>query len=102
MQPPPDDLVNRRVVAERPNQLWIADFNYVSTAQGFVYVAFIVDVFAGSIVGWQVSTSMGTSLVLDALEQALWARRTGKGVIHHSDRGSQNVSLAYSNQLQEA
>lgn len=75
----PDDLVNRRFMAERPNQLWVADFTYVSTAQCFVYVAFIVDVFAGVIVGWRVSTSMETSLVLDALEQALWARRPGKG-----------------------
>lgn len=98
----PNDLVNRRFVAERPNQLWVADFTYVSTTQGFVYVAFIVDVFAGSIVGWRVSTSMETALVLDALEQALWARRPGKGVIHHSDRGSQYVSLAYSNRLKEA
>ncbi|CAK8742716.1 IS3 family transposase ISEc25 [Sodalis praecaptivus] len=98
----PDDLVNRRFMAERPNQLWVADFTYVSTAQGFVYVAFIVDVFAGVIVGWRVSTSMETSLVLDALEQALWARRPGKGVIHHSDRGSQYVSLAYSKRLKDA
>lgn len=98
----PDDLVNRRFMAERPNQLWVADFTYVRTAQGFVYVAFIVDVFAGVIVGWRVSTSMETSLVLDALEQALWARRPGKGVIHHSDRGSQYVSLAYSKRLKDA
>ncbi|CAK8742771.1 IS3 family transposase IS629 [Sodalis praecaptivus] len=90
----PDDLVNRRFMAERPNQLWVADFTYVSTAQGFVYVAFIVDVFAGVIVGWRVSTSMETSLVLDALEQALWARLPGKGVIHHSDRGSQSCFIS--------
>lgn len=79
----PDDLVNRLFMAERPNQLWVTDFTYVSTAQGFVYVAFIVYVFAGAIVGWRVSTSMETSLVLDALEQTLWSRRPGKGVIHH-------------------
>ncbi len=90
-----DDLVNRQFVAERPNQLWVADFTYVSTWQGFAYVAFIIDVFAGVIVGWRVSSTMETSLVLDALEQALWARRPSSGVIHHSDRGSQYVSLAY-------
>lgn len=96
----PDDLVNRRFMAKRPHQLWVADFTYVSTAQGFVYVAFIVDVFAGVIVGWRVSTSMATSLVLEAL--ALWARRPGKGVNHHSDRGSHSVSLAYSKRLKDA
>ncbi|TQI86487.1 putative transposase [Serratia marcescens] len=97
----PDDLVNRQFVAERPNQLLVADFTYVSPAPGFVYVAFIVDVFGGSIFGWRVSTSMETYLVLDALEQALWAWRPGKRGIHHSDRGSQYVSLAYSNRLKE-
>ncbi len=88
------DRVNRQFVAERPDQLWVADFTYVSTWQGFVYVAFIIDVFAGYIVGWRVSSSMETTLVLDALEQALWARRPS-GTIHHSDKGSQYVSLAY-------
>lgn len=69
------DRVNRQFVAERPNQLWVANFTYVGTRQGFVYVAFIIDVFAGVIVGWRVSSSMETTFVLDALEQALWARR---------------------------
>ncbi|HFI8263657.1 TPA: IS3 family transposase, partial [Escherichia coli] len=95
------DRVNRQFVAERPDQLWVADFTYVSTWQGFVYVAFIIDVFAGYIVGWRVSSSMETTFVLDALEQALWARRPS-GTIHHSDKGSQYVSLAYTQRLKEA
>ncbi|HDY0347590.1 TPA: IS3 family transposase [Escherichia coli] len=95
------DRVNRQFVAERPDQLWVADFNYVSTWQGFVYVAFIIDVFAGYIVGWWVSSSMETTFMLDALEQALWARRPS-GTIHHSDKGSQYVSLAYMERLKEA
>ncbi|EPO7004073.1 IS3 family transposase [Escherichia coli] len=95
------DRVNRQFVAERPDQLWVADFTYVSTWQGFVYVAFIIDVFAGYIVGWRVSSSMETTFVLDALEQALWARRPS-GTIHYSDKGSQYVSLAYTERLKEA
>ncbi|EPT2328795.1 IS3 family transposase, partial [Escherichia coli] len=95
------DRVNRQFVAERPDQLWVADFTYVSTWQGFVYVAFIIDVFAGYIVGWRVSSSMETTFVLDVLEQALWARRPS-GTIHHSDKGSQYVSLAYTERLKEA
>ncbi|WP_435367101.1 IS3 family transposase [Escherichia coli] len=95
------DRVNRRFVAERPDQLWVADFTYVSTWRGFVYVAFIIDVFAGYIVGWRVSSSMETTFVLDALEQALWARRPS-GTVHHSDKGSQYVSLAYTQRLKEA
>ena len=95
------DRVNCQFVAERPDQLWVADFTYVSTWQGFVYVAFIIDVFAGYIVGWWVSSSMETTFVLDALEQALWARRPS-GTIHHSDKGSQYVSLAYTERLKEA
>ncbi|MCS2058665.1 IS3 family transposase [Escherichia coli] len=95
------DRVNRQFVAERPDQLWVADFTYVSTWQGFVYVAFIIDVFAGYIVGWRVSSSMETTFVLDALEQALWARRPS-GTVHHSDKGSQYVSLACTQRLKEA
>uniref|UniRef100_UPI003F4AE348 IS3 family transposase n=2 Tax=Escherichia coli TaxID=562 RepID=UPI003F4AE348 len=95
------DRVNRQFVAERPDQLWVADFTYVSTWQGFVYVAFIIDVFAGYIVGWRVSSSMETTFVLDALEQALWARRPS-GTVHHSDKGSQYVSLVYTQRLKEA
>ena len=96
-----DDRVNRQFVAERPDQLWVADFTYVSTWQGVAYVAFIIDVFAGVIVGWRVSSSMETTFVLDALEQALWARRPA-GTIHHSDKGSQYVSLAYTQRLKDA
>ncbi|EPW1991541.1 IS3 family transposase, partial [Escherichia coli] len=95
------DRVNRQFVAERPDQLWVADFTYVSTWRGFVYVAFIIDVFAGYIVGWRVSSSMETTFVLDALEQALWARRPS-GTVHHGDKGSQYVSLAYTQRLKEA
>ncbi|MCS2055088.1 IS3 family transposase [Escherichia coli] len=95
------DRVNRQFVAERPDQLWVADFTYVSTWRGFVYVAFIIDVFAGYIVGWRVSSSMETTFVLDALEQALWARRPS-GTVHHSDKGSQYVSLACTQRLKEA
>jgi transposase InsO family protein len=102
--PCPLDRVNRQFEAQRPNELWVADFTYVSTWQGFVYVAFVIDVFARCIVGWRVSTSMQTDFVLDALEQALYARRPGdEGVlVHHSDRGSQYVSIRYSERLAEA
>ncbi len=100
-----DDLrVHRRFRAERPNQLWVSDFTYVSTWQGWLYVAFVIDVFARRIVGWRVSSSMRTDFVLDALEQALWARQPERDtdLIHHSDRGSQYVSIRYSVRLAEA
>ena len=102
--PCPHDLVNRQFRAERPNQLWVSDFTYVSTWQGFVYVAFIIDVFVRRIVGWRVSSSMRTDFVLDALEQALYERRPAGqgGLIHHSDRGVQYVSIRYSERLAEA
>ncbi len=89
--PCPLDRVNRQFKADRPNQLWVSDFTYVSTWQGWLYVAFVIDVFARRIVGWRVSTSMHTDFVLDALEQALYARRPERDerLIHHSDRGSQ-------------
>jgi hypothetical protein len=89
--PCPRDRVNRQFKADRPNQLWVADFTYVSTWQGFVYVAFVIDVFARRIVGWRVSSSMQTDFVLDALEQALYARRRERdgALVHHSDRGTQ-------------
>ena len=100
----PLDRVNRQFQADRPNQLWVADFTYVSTWQGFVYVAFVIDVFARCIVGWRVSSSMHTDFVLDALEQALYARRSQREgeLVHHSDRGSQYVSIRYSQRLGEA
>lgn len=102
--PCPLDKVNRQFRAERPNQLWVSDFTYVSTWQGWLYVAFVVDVFARCIVGWRVSTSMQTDFVLDALEQALHARQPDRdnSLIHHSDRGSQYVSIRYSERLAEA
>jgi transposase InsO family protein len=92
--PCPLDRVNRQFKAQRPNQLWVSDFTYVSTWQGFVYVAFVIDVFARRIVGWRVSSSMRTDFVLDALEQALYARQRERNeLVHHSDRGSQYVSI---------
>lgn len=97
----PLDRVQRQFVASRPNQLWIADFTYVATWSGFVYVAFVVDVYARMIVGWRVSRSMSTELVLDALEQALHSRRPGDGLIHHSDRGVQYLSIRYTERLAE-
>ena len=100
--PCPQDKVNRQFHATRPNQLWVADFTYVPTWQGFVFVAFVVDVFARNIVGWRVSRSMTTDFVLDALEQALYARQPETGLIHHSDRGVQYVSIRYSERLSEA
>jgi transposase InsO family protein len=100
----PLDFVNRQFQADRPNQLWVADFTYVSTWQGFVYVAFVIDAFARRIVGWKVSRSAHAEFVLDALEQALYARRPAEedGLIHHSDRGSQYLSIRYSDRLGEA
>jgi putative transposase len=102
--PCPLDRVNRQFKAERPNQLWVSDFTYVSTWQGWLYVAFVIDVYARRIVGWRVSTSMHTDFVLDALEQALYARQPERDgvLIHHSDRGSQYVSIRYSERLAEA
>jgi putative transposase len=102
--PCPLDRVNRQFTADRPNALWVADFTYVSTWQGFVYVAFVIDVFSRYIVGWKVSSSARTEFVLDALEQALYARRPffQSGLIHHSDRGVQYVSIRYSERLAEA
>ena len=101
--PNPRDLVKRRFTADRPNQLWVADFTFVSTWQGFAYVAFIVDVYSRFIVGWHVSRHMRTEFVLDALEQALHARRPDPHrLVHHSDRGSQYLSIRYSERLGEA
>ena len=97
----PGDLVKRHFRAERPNQLWVADFTYVATWSGFVYTAFVIDVFARRIIGWRVARSMRTDLVLDALEQAIWSRCPPAGVIHHSDHGSQYLSIRYSERLTE-
>ncbi len=100
----PLDRVNRQFKADRPNALWVSDFTYVSTWQGWLYVAFVIDVFARRIVGWRVSRSMHTDFVLDALEQALYARQPERddALIHHSDRGSQYVSIRYTERLAEA
>ena len=98
-QQKPLDRVQRRFTASRPDELWVADFTFVATWAGFVYVAFVIDVFARRIVGWRVSHSMHTELVLDALEQALHARQAETGLIHHSDHGSQYLSIRYTERL---
>jgi transposase InsO family protein len=102
--PCPRDRVNRNFTAARPNMLWVSDFTYVSTWAGFAYVAFVIDVFARYIVGWRVSGSMRTDFVLDALEQALCDRRPIRkgGLVHHSDRGVQYVSIRYTQRLADA
>lgn len=110
--PCPLDRVNRHFKASRPNQLWVSDFTYVSTWQGWLYVAFVIDVYARRIVGWRVSSHMQTGFVLDALEQAIYERLPGnvaglmgnddKGLTHHSDRGRQYVSVKYTERLDEA
>ena len=103
-EPRPTDLVERRFVATRPNQLWVSDFTYVATWHGFVYAAFVIDVFARRIVGWRVAASLATDFVLDALEQAIYARRddTLTGLVHHSDRGTQYLSMRYTMRLEDA
>ena len=103
-QPCPDDKVNREFTAAMPNQLWVSDFTYVSSWQGMVYVAFVIDVFARKIVGWRVSTSMTTGFVLDALNQAICqCAPSGAGsLIHHSDQGSQYLAIKYTERLAEA
>lgn len=99
----PRGLLKRQFTAKHPNQLWVADFTFVSTWQGFAYVAFIVDVYSRFIVGWRVSRHMRTEFVLDALEQALHTRRPEPHrLVHHSDRGSQYLSIRYSERLGEA
>ncbi len=100
----PTDLVDRHFTATRPNQLWVADFTYVATWRGFVYVAFVIDVFARRIVGWRVSASLRADFVLDALDQAIY-ERCGEEVgdlIHHSDRGSQYLAMRYTERLADA
>ena len=101
--PCPQDRVNRQFKADRPNQLWVSDFTYVSTWQGWQYVAFVIDVYARRIVGWRVSSSMRTDFVLEALEQALYDRQPDQNaLVHHSDRGSQYVSILYTERLTQA
>jgi transposase InsO family protein len=100
----PLDLVDRHFTATRPNQLWVSDFTYVATWQGFVYVAFIIDVYARRIVGWRVSSSLRTDFVLDALDQAIYARCDDSvgDLVHHSDRGRQYLSMRYTDRLADA
>ncbi len=99
----PLDLVERDFTAERPNQLWVSDLTYVATWRGFVYVAFVIDVFSRRIVGWRVSNSLKADLALDALEQAICDRQIGEdSLVHHSDRGSQYLAIRYSERLAEA
>jgi transposase InsO family protein len=100
MRPP--DLVDRDFTASRPNELWVADLTFVATWRGFVYVAFVIDVFSRMIVGWRASNSLRTDLALDALEQAIWSRSATEGLVHHSDRGSQYLSIRYTERLAEA
>jgi putative transposase len=98
----PPDLVDRDFNASRPNELWVADLTYVATWRGFAYVALVIDVFARMIVGWRVSGSLRTDLALDALEQAIWARADTDGLMHHSDRGGQYLSIRYTERSIEA
>jgi putative transposase len=98
----PADLVQRAFTATHPNQLWVADLTYVATWRGFVYVAFVIDVFARRIVGWRVDTTLRSDLALDALEQALHARPNRDGLVHHSDRGVQYLAIRYTERLAEA
>lgn len=100
----PEDLVDRRFAASAPNVLWVADLTYVKTHSGWVYVAFVVDVFSRRVVGWQASRSLRTDLALDALEMAIWSRRGQDlgGLVHHSDRGSQYLAIRYTERLEEA
>jgi putative transposase len=98
----PADLVNRNFTASRPNSLWVSDLTFVRTIIGFVYVAFVIDAFSRRIVGWRVSSSLHTNLVLDALEQALHAREHSEKLVHHSDRGSQYLSIRYTERLAQA
>jgi transposase InsO family protein len=94
--------VERDFTAIRPNQLWVADLPYVATWRGFVYTAFVVDVFAHMIVGWRVSDCLNTGVAMDALEQAIHARGDTDGLVHHSDRGTQYLSIRYTDRLFEA
>ena len=100
----PMDLVKRQFEVDRPNRLWVADFTYCSTWQGWLYVAFVIDAYSKRIVGWRASSSMTTDFVLDALEQAVYDRRPSEsdGLIHHSDRGVQYVSIRYTERLGQA
>lgn len=96
------DLVHRAFTTPRPNALWVADITYLPTWQGFLYLAVVIDAFSRKVVGWSMAAHMRTELVLDALEMALWNRRPGTGLVHHSDHGSQYTSLAFGHRCQQA
>lgn len=100
----PADLVNRSFNAPAPNRLWVADITYVSTWTGFCYTAFVIDAFSRAIVGWRVSSSLRAELVIDALEMAIWTRRSADlaGLVHHSDRGVQYLAIRYTERLADA
>jgi putative transposase len=102
----PRDLVNRQFTADAPNQLWVADITYIRTLSGWVYAAFVIDVYSRMVVGWQVATSLYTDLALDALEMAVWKRRREgadlAGLVHHSDRGVQYRAIRYTERLEQA
>ena len=100
--PRPADLVDRQFTVAAPNRLWVADITYVATWSGFVYVAFVIDAYSRFIVGWRASTTLRTDLALDALEQGIWARQPETGLVHHSDRGTQYLSIRYTERLAEA
>jgi putative transposase len=102
----PADLVKRQFTAQAPNQLWVADITYIRTFSGWVYAAFVIDVFSRMVVGWQVATSLYTDLALDALEMAIWRRRHAdgdlSGLVHHSDRGVQYRAIRYTDRIEQA
>lgn len=104
LSPRPADLVERVFTASAPNRLWVADLTYVSTWSGFVYTAFVIDAFSRAIVGWRVSSSLRAELALDALEMAIWSRRSADlaGLVHHSDRGVQYLAIKYTERLADA
>jgi putative transposase len=99
---PAADLLKRNFTAAAPNKIWTADITYVHTQEGFLYVAFILDVYSRKVVGWAMATHLRTELVIDALEMALWRRKPSAGLIHHTDRGSQYTALSFGKKLEEA
>ena len=98
---PVPDLVKRNFAAAAPNKIWTADITYVGTREGFLYLAFILDVYSRKVVGWSMTNHLRTELVVDALEMALWRRRPGAGLIHHTDRGAQYTALSFGKRLEE-
>jgi putative transposase len=99
---PAADLVNRNFAAAAPDRIWTADITYLRTDEGFLYLAFVLDVYSRRVVGWSMATHLKTELVIDALEMALWRRKPAAGLIHHSDRGAQYAALSFSKRLEEA